>query len=138
MNINDWKQDGRVSIWRYEGDLRNYPGWQLNCDEAGAASLVCLIKVLAQSTESSERTVSVTRPAQRQLSVPNCSAKSRSPDKLILKVSPEWCISELEGKVILCFPREMASEIENGLQALLEGGGDYCIGEKGSKLWFWW
>ena len=138
MNPNDWKQNGRVSIWSYEGKPRNYPGWHLNCDEAGALSLMRLVASLANSPELAKRTVSVTRPVQEQLAVPNCSAKPRAPEKLVLEVSSKWFISEAKDKVVLGFPAEMAIELESGLRSLSQGDGDYYIGEKGSELWFWW
>ena len=138
MNPNEWKQNGRVSIWSYEGNPRNYPGWHLNCDEAGVASLRSLVASLANSQELARRTVSVTRPVQEQLAVPNCSAKPRAPEKLILEVSSNWFISEAENKVVLGFPVEMAIELDGGLRSLSQGDGDYYIGEKGSELWFWW
>lgn len=138
MNPNEWKQNGRVSIWRYEGNPRNYPGWHLNCDEAGAASLRNLVASLANSPELARRTVSVAGPVQEQLAVPNCPAEPWAPEKLILEVSSNWFISEAEDKVVLGFPIEMAIELESGLQSLSQGDGDYYIGEKGSELWFWW
>ena len=138
MNPNEWKQNGKVSIWSYEGNPRNYPGWHLNCDEPGAASLSSLVASLANSQGLAKRTVSVTRPVRKQLAVPNCSAKPWAPEKLVLEVSSKWFISETEHKVVLGFPVEMAVELERGLQSLSQGGGDYYIGEKGSELWFWW
>lgn len=102
------------------------------------ASLRNLVASLANSQELARRTVSVTRPVQEQLAVPNCSAKPRSPEKLILEVSSKWFISEAEDKVVLGFPVEMAIELECGLQSLSQGDGDYYIGEKESELWFWW
>ena len=110
----------------------------MNCDEVGAASLRRLVASLANSPVLSKRTVSVTRPVQDQLSVPNCLAKPRAPEKLVLEVSPKWFISEVGDKVLLGFPVEMAAELDIGLQSLSQGDGDYYIGEKGSELWFWW
>ncbi|RJG17556.1 hypothetical protein D4A39_12700 [Alcanivorax profundi] len=101
-------------------------------------SLMRLVASLANSPELAKRTVSVTRPVQAQLAVPNCSAKPRVPEKLVLEVSSKWFISEAKDKIVLGFPAEMAIELENGLRSLSQGDGDYYIGEKGSELWFWW
>lgn len=138
MNPNEWKQRGRVSIWSYDGSPRNYPGWHLNCDQAGAASLISLVKALLDSQEDAHRTVVVTGPAESQLAVPNCRATPSSPQRLVVKIAPEWRLSELAGKLELCFPREMGQAIIEGLQGLVEGKGDYSIGENGCQLWFWW
>lgn len=138
MNPNDWKQSGRVSIWTYQGNPRSYRGWHLNCDEEGAGSLADLVSALAGAPEPSRRTVIITKPTQRQLAVPNCSAKPRSPQKFVLTISADWSITEAEDLVVLGFPGDMAGEIETGLQALLRCDGDYNVGTEGSELWFWW
>lgn len=56
---------GRVSLWRYTENERNYPGWNLNADAAGCRSLLELLDALT-ITGAGGRTVTVTQPTSEQ------------------------------------------------------------------------
>lgn len=68
--VNTWRQSGRVSLWRYTENERNYPGWNLNADAAGCRSLLELLDALT-ITGAGGRMVTVTQPTSEQLRVPN-------------------------------------------------------------------
>lgn len=51
---NAWKQSGRISIWRYTENERNYPGWNLDALAADGAG---------------SRSIAITAPTKAQLAV---------------------------------------------------------------------
>ena len=73
QRANAWKQSGRISLWRYTENQRNFPGWHLNGDADGCQSLLALLDALAADGEGS-RTVAIIAPTKTQLSVPNNKA----------------------------------------------------------------
>ena len=60
--LDHWQQSGNVWLWRYRGSDRNYPGWHLTADPKGAASLIRLLDVFANSDQPAFRTVQLSRP----------------------------------------------------------------------------
>ena len=48
-----------------------------------------------------------------------------------------WSLSESEGKVVCEVGNTMLVKFTKGISDILEGKGDYSIGEE-PGLWFWW
>lgn len=138
MKMTEWKQKGVVSLWSYEGNPRHFPGWHLNCDEEGANSLVELVQALTASGVGAARTIKLSAPTKKQLSVPNCREKYKSSEKMVLNLSKKWVVVNADEKLIIEFPTEMANQLITGITGIAAGIGDYSIGSEGSKLWFWW
>jgi hypothetical protein len=67
--LNNWKQEGHVSLWRYTNSSRHrYTGLNLSGDSAAIQSLVDLTRCLAD--EPGTRTVRLAQPTQAALSIP--------------------------------------------------------------------
>ena len=102
--VNTWKQSGRLFLWRFTENTRNFPGWHFMVDRAAAASLSELLKAMARGTPPCFRGVVVSLPTAEVLAVPNnrhsgCVA----PEKLRVELDPEdadsWAFEE-EGAVL--------------------------------------
>lgn len=60
--LGSWRQDGRVSLWRYRKARRMYDDWHFTADAMGCASLIELCSILSSATEPAHRTIRVTDP----------------------------------------------------------------------------
>ena len=89
VGVNAWKQAGRVYLWRYVEEDRDYPGWHLAVDALGLASLCDLLKRAAAATDASlYRTVRIQPPPAPVLSVPKKPAPVRVPPRLRIVLAP--------------------------------------------------
>jgi hypothetical protein len=141
-----WKQEGRISLWRYTANERNYPGWHLNADKAGCASLLALLQELA-GRPGAHRTVQISAPDPTQLSVPNNQggrAPWLAPEKLRVSCSPEpqvWSFPPDLEPACLAVGASWLEPLREGIAGISNGRGDFSIGSStnGSlPLWFWW
>ena len=142
MNINQWEQSGKIYLWRYVTNPKNYPGWHLACNKEGCESFLELLGCFVEAGPDAKRTVNISVPDDNQLKVPNFNDKSSSPLKLVISYKSEyayaWGFSEENGKVTLSIGREYLEKVKNGFLDIVQGKGDYSIGDKGKELWFWW
>lgn len=141
-----WKQAGRISLWRYTANERNFSGWHLNADSAGCASLLALLDELAERP-GMPRTVRICAPEPAQLSVPNNQggkAPWLAPQRLRLSCSDEasvWQFPSDLDPASLNFGAAWLSQLREGVKGIQAGRGDYCIGsdnDRSFNLWFWW
>lgn len=142
--VNAWAQSGRISLWRYTGHERNYPGWHLNADADGCQSLLSLLAALA-ADGTGTRTVSITTPSRAQLDVPNNRrAAWVAPTRLRIVVSAEaaeWTFPHDPDPAVLVVGAAWLPRLHEGIADMARGRGDYAIGERndgGLPLWFWW
>ncbi|RYG95538.1 MAG: hypothetical protein EON58_13945 [Alphaproteobacteria bacterium] len=61
-SLGSWRQEGRVSLWRYRKAPKMYDGWHFTADKEGCACLIGLLDILSRATEPAHRTLSVTDP----------------------------------------------------------------------------
>ncbi|MGS1079888.1 hypothetical protein [Pseudoxanthomonas beigongshangi] len=138
-----WRQSGRISLWRYTENERNYPGWHFNADAAGCHSLVALLDALSRDGEGT-RTVSISAPTNDQLRVPNNKsglAAWQAPDKLkvILSARPDdWSFPPAIEPAVVTLGTSWLAPLSEGIQGIAKGRGDHAIGSKDHHLWFWW
>lgn len=149
--MSSWQERGTVSLWRYKQPSRGYSGWHLATDAEGAASLVDLLqRFLAGRESASYRTVTVQRPAEAVLRVPNFGrgqAPWVSPSKWRVQVdrlpgnADAWSFPATFDPAVLSLGRNRADQLIRGIEDIGRGKGDYSIGdehEADSRLWFWW
>jgi len=152
--VNKWKQSGKVYLWKYKENTKNYPGWHLHADDEGCASLLILIDSMKKAQFPSERTLNIKPPTPKILMVPNNrggKAKWVTVDKIKIKAvkgdssSEEWSLIHDHPKLFLTVGENMLKAFEKGIKDITKGKGDYSIGhEKETKeyepsnLWFWW
>ena len=144
MPSDHWQQSGSVWLWRYQSNDRNYPGWHLTADRAGAASLVELLDKLASGDQSGMRTVQLGRPTPAILSVPNNrSAEWTSPAKLRVAFADdpnEWIFACTDVAAQLMLGRDWFPLLSTAVSRIPLGEGDFSIGppDPNQRLWLWW
>jgi hypothetical protein len=141
MNINKWKQSGNIYIWKYRSNPRNYPGWHLNADKQGCDSLIEFLSLLSDEDSGLKRTINLSKPDSRQYNVPTSQYKVKAEAKLVIIKSPkenDFHFSYDSDKLTLNIGGSQIPEFVRGLTDVANGKGDYCIGDDGQELWFWW
>ena len=138
MHPNEWKQSGKIYLWRYESNPRNYRGWHLNCDETGCDSLTSLISSFSELEESERRTVLLSKPTSHQLAVPGCNQKALSDERLVIGNSDQWALRSESGKTYLNICQDHIPKMIQGISEIKVGKGDRFIGKQGNEIWFWW
>ncbi|AZZ93361.1 hypothetical protein EUZ85_22605 [Hahella sp. KA22] len=141
MDLYSWRQQGEIYFWRYKNNPSNYAGWHLSADATGADSLILLLEQCIQIPDSLYRTLTLTKP-DAAASVANCRDQVISFPKVKLIYTPDgkeqWTINETEGEPCLNISKQSAQILMQGLQDIKAGRGDYALGDKEHRLWFWW
>ncbi len=141
-----WKLSGRVSLWRYTENDRNYPGWNINADLTGCESLLELLDALISDGQGS-RSIHLTPPTPAQLQVPanqGGTAAWVAPAKLrvsLSDVASDWRFPQDQNPASLMFGSEWVAPLREGLVGMSAGRGDFSIGKTSIDslgLWFWW
>ncbi|MCW0386532.1 hypothetical protein NB722_001071 [Xanthomonas sacchari] len=138
-----WTQTGRISLWRYLENERNYPGWHFNADPAGCQSLLALLDALAADGAGS-RTLLITAPSKTELGVPNNRrglAAWVAPEKLRFTLSTtddHWSFPVDAAPAALEVGSAWLAALREGIAGIANGKGDYAIGKGSHRLWFWW
>ena len=144
--VAQWKQDGRVYLWRYRGNPRSYPGWHLTADGRGSDSLLRLFDLMLSATYSSHQTMQITAPGEQQLAVPGCSAAVLPAVSLTLRYPKssvpdgEWSLRDESGEIHLTVGWLRLEQLQKGVEDLRNGEGDYAIAIEKSEeecLWVW-
>lgn len=145
LRSHAWKQTGSLSLWRYEENRRNFPGWHLTADAVGCASLLALLDALAADGGGGSRTLVIQAPTPVMLAVPNNrSSACRSPSRLRLSLSAtpsEWCFPESLEPAALTFGPDWLPQLQRAIEGIPRGEVDYSLGRSDGgnlRLWFWW
>ncbi len=139
--LNEWKQTGTIFLWSYRENTRNFPGWHWAFDDPGLRSLIDLLgRLLAGPADAPlARTVRITPPTERVLSVPNNrSSRVRSPDRLRIVALPtadDWILAEEDAHLVLSLGRDRLRELIAWLQAE-DQAFDTSFGAD-PQVWFW-
>jgi hypothetical protein len=142
-----WKQAGRVSLWRYTENQRNFPGWHLTADATGCSSLISLLDAFASDNIAVTRTLEIVAPTAEILAVPNnLSGRAGwvAPARLCFSysvVSSQWAFPCASDPAVLTVGSEWLAPLRKGLEGIPSGVGDYSIGNYSDgnlRLWFWW
>lgn len=139
-----WKQRGTISLWRYIENQKNFPGWHLNADSEGCASLLELIDAL-RDNPGGELTTRLSAPIPQQLAVPNNrTAAWIVPQFWVIQHDPEgehWNFASESETVTLIAGARWLDLLSEGVAGIPAKQGDYSIGPgrlRESRLWFWW
>jgi hypothetical protein len=122
MNETDkWVQSGKVFLWRYTENTRNYPGWHLALNVLGGNSLLTLFSSIKASNQPTMRTVRLTKPDSDVLAIPNNrTSRIVTKDKLRINWTPdrknEWSINEQDDEVIMLVGKKVLANIENAIE----------------------
>ena len=97
--IAKWVQNGKVFLWRYTENTRNYTGWHLALDVLGGNSLLTLFSSMKVLNQPTMRTIRLSKPGSDVLAIPNNpTSRIVAKDKLRINWTPdrknEWSIDE--------------------------------------------
>ena len=86
-----WQLRGRIYLWQYTENTRNFPGWHLVVDSKARDSLASLLVSLNEAQGTIHRTLRISRPTQHVLCIPNNKdglARFSAPTKLVIHFDP--------------------------------------------------
>lgn len=119
MNVNDWKQNGNVYLWRYEGSPKNYPGWHLTADSEGAIAFITLIDLVSGASSGTKRTIVLSKPGESELRVPGCRQAAIAAEKLVLESAVEdasfWSVKTENRSLALRAGKANLAELRKGI-----------------------
>jgi hypothetical protein len=141
MNINEWKQTGKIYVWRYRDNPKNYRGWHMTANKSGCKSALNLLQTFTHSSIEFWRTIQLSVPTSDQYGVPNCSSKPIAESKLVINKNEKpdfWKLENKDDKLFLEMGINYIHKLMSGVTDIQNNKGDYFIGSKGQELWFWW
>ena len=146
--IEKFKVDGKVYVWKYTENQRNYPGWNLTVDLKASKNLSELLDLMNTSEWPGKMTISTELPTESQLKVPNNHgglAKWNSKPKLTLNYikgesENHWLIKEIDNCIEIQFGKTKLIELKNAINGIPKGDGEYAISDNKDEsiLYFWW
>ena len=143
-HVDRWMQRGRVFLWSYAGNPRNFCGWHITADDAGCESLLLLIDLMIQAEFKAKQIIDLTPPTASDLRVVGCTARAMAAKSLNLSHSKQrmamdhWSLRAADRTVDLEAGKEHLEKLRKGIEDIRRGEGDYLIGIDGEELWFWW
>jgi hypothetical protein len=153
ISANTWVLRGKVFLWRYRKNSKNYPGWDCTADRVGCLALIELFGALAGQSAAVSRTIPVTAPTSGILAVPNNQGGAApwwSPKKWRISYDPNseaadtWAFPPDVDPAVLSIGASAIPYLTRGVTDAMNGTGDYSIGprtgnpETSTQLWFWW
>lgn len=146
--IKKYKVTGKVFIWKYKDNLRNYPGWNFTVDIKASQSLLRLLELMNNCEWSSQNIITTEIPTELQIRVPNNqngNARWKTKKNLKLKCiktmsETHWLINEMENEVEIQFGKAKLEEFKNAITGIPEGKGDFDISDQNAEniMFFWW
>ncbi len=146
--IEKHKASGKVYVWTYIDNNRNYPGWNFTVDLKASESLSELLNLMYNCEWSTKKKITTELPTQAQLNVPNNQngiAKWKSIPNLTLNCKTSesenhWLINELDNGIEIQFGRKKLTELQNAINGIPKGNGDFAISDQNEEniLYFWW
>ena len=132
----------RVAMWYYKDNVRNYPGIHMTAD---AMACQWISARLTDKALNIVEMMDLIPPSTAILAVPNNWLNTA---RHVGFTRARFTIDETQQqpvRIVNEFPHIKINVNAAGRDALLQGirdieagKGDYCIGEDGSELWFWW
>ena len=95
----EWKQTGKLYLWRYLENTRNYSGWNIAFNRECRESMMSLVSKILKNRVASIDILKISKPTRKVLRIPNNmhgKAKWESPSRLIFvyngENSQDWSI----------------------------------------------
>jgi|LakMenEpi03Aug12_release.lakeMendotaPanAssembly.Ray.scaffolds.fasta_scaffold1288176_1 hypothetical protein len=146
--IEKLKISGRVYIWKYTDNDRNYPGWNMTVDNSASQELSQLLDMMEKCEWSTNKNILTTRPTDNEISAPNNKngvAKWTTKSKIIFSLktnmTPDfWVTTETADELEISFGKEKLKELKEAIINISKGKGDHSIADKDDNniLTFWW
>jgi hypothetical protein len=149
--LEDWRQRGHLSLWRYNPMLRMYAGWHLTSDVDGCDSLLELLGSLASLGYPAHRTLALLDPTRVSADriFGEHALKVHAPPKLRLsfdpsQIAPRGVIEETADRLSISIGPEGLDELRCAITDLRSGTADFSIGfdpdsdDEMTRVSFWW
>ncbi len=144
--VNDWKQHGKLSLWRYKNISKGLSGIHLHGDTASILSLLELFEAFKQS-DNGYRTINLVSTSSAVASMPRPTKPYDSYSKVKLNYS-DGCIGILitiNGDVLeIELGNSGINKLTHAFQKYNNGEDDFCIhadihggGKNDIYIWFW-
>lgn len=147
LYADNWKQQGVISLWRYQyPDDIYYPNWHLTADMIGCHSLLLLLKAFEKDQKENSKIIKITKPDNDILSVPNNRvgvAQCDVPEELNIiysKQADKWEFSVGLDPAQLIIGKNWIAEIKWAIDGIMTGESNSWIGSNDGKeelLWYW-
>ena len=138
MNLNIWKQNGSISIWRYNPLNKNFPGWHMSADKEGYESLLQFLNLLELSPVGSKRTLKLTKPDVWSAST---TLKKTPEKKVLITLSSsidDWHLKTEQDRLLFSIGVQQISLLKTGIMDARNGEYDFSVGAiDGQNMWFW-
>lgn len=136
-----WRQNGKIYLWRYDGNEKAYPGYHFATNKSGLASFRLLLGALLEAEIGANRTIRLERPTRDVLAVPNNTrGRAISRDRLRLKkgAESEWQVTETPESVRMILGTKWITEYAEMLE-LVKPQVEPSVGPAGStRVNLWW
>jgi hypothetical protein len=146
--IEKLKISGRVYIWKYADNDRNYPGWNITVDNLASEELSVLFDMMGQCEWSTNKKILATRPTDQEIGTPNnrngiakWTTKSKIVFSLKTNTTPDyWATTETVDELEISFGKEKLRGLWDAIINIPKGKGDHSIADKDDNniLTFWW
>ena len=143
--LNEWMQDGRLYVWRYDTPGRGWRGWHFAADAASCRSVANLLNRM-RGGEPCHRTLRLESVTDEILRVPNYNhATAGSFEKLRVCYAPDFEnleISPEKGDLVMTVGNRRIGKLSSAFNQVEIGNGDFCIVAsdiRNADPWmFWW
>ena len=93
--VDSWCQNGLVSAWSYQNCSRSYRGLHIGFDTNGLNSVIDLLTLAKDSNGDATRSITLTKPNQAMLRIPNINSEKNCWAKLKMTFSCEPDLSQI-------------------------------------------
>ena len=143
--VHEWKQEGRIFVWRYAEPNRSWSGWHFTGDPTGCRSLRDLLARMSGGI-ARYRTLDLAPVTQPILAVPNYGHDIKGCfEKLRIEFLPEFPDLRMETDANSLTMTVGESRVRDLAAAFAEveiGRGDFAIqtsdGRQKEQWMFWW
>jgi hypothetical protein len=146
--IQKLKKEGLISVWIFKENQKNYPGWNLACDQTGHAFLERLFGLINNSTWSAKKTFQIDHPTKNILdTVNNLNGKAVwfSPKNLTVHFKKgssnldDWKISLSNDMLDIVGGEKKILELQSALQKMRTGKEELAVSDPSDNhiLYLW-
>ena len=145
-----WRPDGRIYLWRYHTERRDYGGLHFTADDAGLASLARLIDLMRAATHQAVATIRLAQPGPTEWHVPTHRVRPTAMTTWTIVhaktrfAESHWSLTVSGSEARLELGAGRLEPFARGIGDVGNGRGDYSIGGDSDDdasnldLWFWW
>jgi hypothetical protein len=143
-NIERFRLTGRIFLWKFEHNVRNYPGWNFTCDDDGCESMIGLLELMQSSAFPSSKKLTLEQPTIMQVKAAQHCHDFRSAKYLSLHYKKGlpgyWYTEEGESHLRLTFGDHEIVALRRAIYRVKKKEGDFAIGDPNDEhqIYFWW